>query len=405
MTTNTGKKKNILTLKAEVFTRGVDTIIGQDALGAALQEGKKLKIKLGIDVTAPYLHIGHAAPLWKLRALQDAGHKIQILLGDFTTRIGDPTGRSKARPVIAEKEIEENASRIKDQVLKILHPQKHLLEIRRNSEWYGKMGVADFLKILSLVTHARLVERDMFKERIRKGEEIYMHELLYPVLQGYDSLMLKSDCTIVGSDQLFNESMGRFIQEKFKSAPQAIVTLKILPGLDGGEKMSKSAGNYIALSDSPREKFGKAMSLSDNLILDYLMMYTDVPQADIETWKERMLKGKNPMQAKLFFAEALVRRYHGRRTARKEREYFLSLFSKKEIPDSVPKISLSAGEYDAIGLVIKTRAAASKSEARRLIGQKAVRINGKILSSPRESIFIKSGSIIRIGKKRIFKVA
>lgn len=404
MTTNTRKRKNILTLESEVFTRGVDVIIGQDALKTALREGKKLKIKLGIDATAPFLHVGHAASLWKLRALQDAGHKIQILLGDFTTRIGDPTGRSKTRPVIAEKEIEKNARRIKDQVVKILHPQKHLLEIRRNSEWYGKMAVADFLKILSLVTHARLIERDMFKERIRKGEEIYAHELLYPVLQGYDSYMLKSDCTVVGSDQLFNEAMGRFIQEKFKSAPQAIVTLTLLPGLDGGEKMSKSAGNYIALSDSPREKFGKAMSLSDNLILDYLMMYTDVPEADIETWKERIIRGENPMQAKLFFASALVRRYHGSGVARKEREYFLSLFSKKEIPDSVPTLSLPAGEYDVLMLVMKTRAAASKSEARRLIGQKAVRINGKILSSPREPVLIQQGAIIRIGKKRIFKV-
>lgn len=404
MTTDTRKRKNILTLESEVFTRGVDVIIGHDALKTALREGKKLKIKLGIDVTAPYLHIGHAAPLWKLRALQDAGHKIQILLGDFTTRIGDPTGRSKTRPVIAEKEIEKNARRIKDQVLKILHPQKHLLEIRRNSEWYGKMAVADFLKILSLVTHARLIERDMFKERIRKGEEIYAHELLYPVLQGYDSYMLKSDCTVVGSDQLFNEAMGRFIQEKFKSAPQAIVTLTLLPGLDGGEKMSKSAGNYIALLDAPREKFGKAMSLSDNLILDYLMMYTDVPEADIERWKECILKGENPMQAKLFFAEALVRRYHGSGIARKEREYFLSLFSKKEIPDSVPTLSLPAGEYDALTLVMKTKAVASKSEARRLIGQKAIEVAGKILSSPHERIFIGPRSIIRIGKKRIFKV-
>ena len=404
MSTNTKKGKNTLTLESEVFTRGVDGIVGKEALGAALREGKKLKIKLGIDVTAPLLHIGHAATLWKLRTLQGAGHKIQILLGDFTTRIGDPTGRSKTRPVIAEKKIEKNARRIKTQVLKVLHPQKNLLEIRRNSEWYGKMKVGDFLKILSLVTHARLIERDMFKERIRKGEEIYVHELLYPVLQGYDSHMLESDCTVVGSDQLFNESMGRFFQEKFGGVPQAIVTLKILSGLDGGEKMSKSAGNYIAVEDAARDKFGKAMSLSDNLIFDYLMMYTDVPQADIETWKAGVLKGENPMQAKLFFAEALVRRYHGSNAARKEREYFLSLFSKKEIPDSVPRISLPKGEYDALALVMKTGAAASKSEARRLIGQKAVRIGGKILSSPHEPVSIQPGLIIRIGNKRIFKV-
>src|SRR3989344_4372014 len=195
MPTTNGKRKNVLTLESEVFTRGVERIIGQDALKIALREGKKLKIKLWIDVTAPTLHIGHAATLWKLRTLQEAGHKIQILLGDFTTRIGDPTGRSKTRPVIAEKEIEKNARRIKTQVLKVLHPQKNILEIRRNSECYGKMKVGDFLKILSLVAHARLIERDMFKERIRKGEEIYVHELLYPVLQGYDSHMLDSDCT------------------------------------------------------------------------------------------------------------------------------------------------------------------------------------------------------------------
>ena len=392
-----------LSLSSEVFTRGVEDIIGADRLSALLAEGGTLKIKLGIDATAPFLHIGHATILWKLRALQVAGHKVELLLGDFTTRIGDPTGRSKTRLTISLKEIEANAKRIKEQVKTILLSNARVLEFRKNSEWFAKMGTSDFLEILSMVTRARLIERDMFKERVKRGEEIYMHEFLYPVLQGYDSVMLKSDCTIVGSDQLFNESMGRFLQEKFGSPPQAIVTLQLLPGLDGKEKMSKSSNNYIALLDSPREKFGKAMSLPDSLIIDYLTVYTDVPLPEIVTWKEKLTRGENPMNAKLFFAEALVKRYHGGTAAKKERDIFLSLFSKKEMPDGISPLHIAPGEYDGLRLLMATGVPPSKSEARRLLRERAVEVSGEVLSGG--TIRVKSGDVIRVGKKKFFKIA
>src|SRR3989344_1355778 len=397
------KKSDALTLSSEIFTRGVDRIIGEEALRDALQKKKKLKIKLGIDATAPFLHIGHATTLWKLRALQEYGHKVQLLLGDFTTRIGDPTGRSKTRPVIPQKEIDKNAPRIQAQVKKILIPDKNVLEFRRNSEWFGAMKAGEFMKILSFITHARLIERDMFRERIRKGDEIYMHEFLYPVLQGYDSYMLKSDCTIVGSDQLFNEAMGRFFQEKLGTAPQAIVTLTLLPGLDGKEKMSKSEKNYIAIEDSPREKFGKTMTLPDALVCDYMAIYTDIPLSDIEAWRERVRRGENPMQAKLFLACAIVRRYHGEVQAKKEKEHFMSLFSKKEISDGIPAVALAYGDQDGISVVVGTGAVSSRSEARRLITQGAVEVDGEILGS-RGRIEVKQGIVIRVGKKRFYKV-
>lgn len=397
------KKRDTFTLASEVFTRGVDRIIGEEALQDALQKKKKLKIKLGIDATAPFLHIGHATTLWKLRALQEYGHKVQLLLGDFTTRIGDPTGRSKTRPIIPQKEIEKNALKIKAQVKKILIQGKDVLEFRRNSEWYSAMNTGEFMKILSLITHARLIERDMFQERMRKGGEIYMHEFLYPVLQGYDSFMLGSDCTIVGSDQLFNESVGRLIQEKFGRPPQIIVTLMLLPGLDGKEKMSKSEKNYIAIEDTPKEKFGKSMTLPDALVFDYMTIYTDIPPSDIEAWREKVRRGENPMQAKLFLAEALVRRYHGETRAQKEGANFTSLFSKKEIPSGIPVVPLAYGARDGVSIVVGTGAVSSKSEARRLIGQGAVEVNGIVLGA-KEQIEIKPGTIIRVGKKRFYKV-
>ncbi len=398
------KQKKSISLSSDAFTRGADQIIGAEDLERAFGEGKKLKIKLGIDATAPFLHIGHAVTLWKLRELQEAGHLVQILLGDFTTRIGDPTGRSKARPVLSPKEIEKNAKKIFSDIGKILLRDPRVFELRRNSEWYKKMKTGEFLQILSLVTHARLIERDMFQERMRRGEEIHMHELLYPVLQGYDSYMLGSDCTIIGSDQLFNESMGRFLQEKFGMRPQSIVTVKLLPGLDGKEKMSKSAGNYIAIADSPRDMFGKAMTLPDGLINDYLIMYTDVPIEEITRWRAKVEEGENPMNAKLFLAEALVRRYHGGAAGQRERDYFVSLFSKKEIPDTVPARAIRHGGYDALSFVMETGMVESRSDARRLIGEGAIEVDGKTLASPRENVSVRPGIIVRIGKKKIFRI-
>jgi tyrosyl-tRNA synthetase len=391
-----------LDLESEIFVRGVEDIVTKDELSSLLKSGKKLRIKHGIDATSPDLHVGHAANLWKIRELQEAGHKAVILLGDVTTQIGDPTGKAKTRPALSPAEISQNIKSIESQLKKILMIAPSVFELRRSSEWYNKLPTPAFLKLLSMITHARLVERDMFQKRIKEGGEIRENEVVYPILQGYDSVMLKADLTVIGSDQLFNEHMGRHFQEKFEQKPQVIVTLKILPGLDGGAKMSKSLGNYISLLDSPRDKFGKAMTLPDDLIVPYLETYTDTAKAEISEWGKAMDEGKNPMEAKLFFAEALVRRYHGSTTARKEREQFLELFSKKDI-SNIPSISFEPGEYHILDLLQKLKLAPSRSEARRLVEQKAVEINGTPVTTI-GTVTISKGTVIRVGKRRFAKI-
>lgn len=391
-----------ISLGSETFTRGVEDIITRSELEGLLKRGRPLRVKHGIDLTAPGLHLGHAASLWKLRELQEAGHKAVVLLGDTTTQIGDPSGKTKARPLLSREEISRNFLSIAKSIKRILLTSPERLEIRRNSEWYKKTALPELLKILSMVTHARLIERDMFRNRIKKGEEIYAHEFLYPVLQGYDSVMLKSDLTIIGSDQLFNEHLGRFLQEKFGQSPQVIVTLKILPGIDGGEKMSKSTGNYIGLDDSPRDKFGKAMRVLDRLVIPYLEHYTDVPLKEVKRWEGKLRNGINPMEVKLFWAESLVRRYHGKSAGTKEKEYFLKAFSRREKTDFTPA-HFPHGRYPATELLLRLGAARSKSEARRLMKQRGVEINGEVFADPGGTVLAEKNTLVRVGR-RAFKI-
>jgi len=259
------------------LARTTDQVFSLDELRGRLATGRPLRIKYGVDVTAPFLHIGHAVNLWMMRLFQEHGHKVVFLIGDFTTQIGDPTGKDKRRIVPSEADIQRNAEEFLRQVGQVLLTDDDVFEVRRNSEWWGRMGVGEFLTLVAQITHARLVERDMFQKRIAEHVEIHMHEMLYPILQGYDSVMLESDLTIVGSDQLFNEMMGRLYQERAGQAPQVVLTTQITPGTDGKEKQSKSLGNYIALADTPRDKFGKAMSIPDELVGPYVTVYTDLP--------------------------------------------------------------------------------------------------------------------------------
>lgn len=378
-------------------------MVTREALAELLKDGKQIRVKHGIDCTAPELHIGHAAHLWKLRAFQEAGHKAVLILGDATTAIGDPTGRSKTRPALAKEVIRKNAAAIQKQAEKILLTNRAVYEVHKNSEWYGSMRTQEFLNLLSLVTHARLIERDMFQKRMQTRSEIYVHELLYPILQGYDSVMIRSDLTVIGSDQFFNEHMGRFMQEKFGQAPQIIVSLTILPGLDGGEKMSKSLGNRISLLDAPRDKFGKAMRTRDALIIPYLTAYTDVPTKEILAVEKEITAGGNPMDAKLFFAESLVGRYHGPIEAKRQRQAFMSVFSKKEL-DMIPATALPYGDYTAIDLLTRLKLASSKSEARRLVLQRAVEVDQKTIENASAPVIIRQGTTVRVGKKRLFRI-
>ncbi|MDP3769441.1 MAG: tyrosine--tRNA ligase [bacterium] len=394
-----------ISLNSEIFTRGVEDIVTREELASLLNKKKPLRVKLGIDATASDLHIGHAVNLWKIRAMQEAGHKAVIILGEFTTRIGDPTGKSTTRPRLSPEVIKKNIASLRKQVESILLTSPNVYEVRKNSEWFGKMKLQDFLGLASLVTHARLIERDMFARRIKEGKEITISEMLYPILQGYDSVMIQSDVTIIGSDQLFNEHIGRLFQEKMGQRPQVIMTHKLLPGLSGGEKMSKSLGNYIGLTDSPKDKFGKAMRILDSLIIPYFEVYTNVPMAEIDHIKEDLEAGKNPMEAKMMFAEALVARYHGARVASQEKKEFQKVFSQGNIPDAIPEISLHHGSWSTIELLIACNLAPSKSEARRLLGQGAVEINGSTIEEIHKEVIIKKGSVVRVGKRRFVKIA
>ena len=393
-------KKRLL----ESFSRTTDDFFSLKEFETLLDSNKKIKIKYGVDVTSPFLHIGHAVNLWMMRDLQDLGHKVIFLIGDFTTQIGDPTGRSNTRPIIPQEEIDKNAEEFIRQAKMVLRfDDPNLLEIRRNSEWFSKYKLSDFLKLLSLVTHARLISRDMFQNRISNQEDIYLHEMIYPILQGYDSYVLESDLTIIGSDQLFNEMLGRFYQQKFGQNPQVIITTKITQGIDGKAKQSKSLDNYIGLGHSSRDKFGRCMKIPDNLIVDYLNIYTKVSSDDIS--KIKINVSSDPMKYKKFLAGEIIKRYHSEATALSELEWFENTFSKKIIPEDIPVLELDEFTWVAMDLVKKYfNSSKSSSEVRRLFQQGAVSVNSKKIASYDTAIKFDSGDIVKVGKRTWFKI-
>lgn len=385
------------------FARTTEEVYALEELRERLEGSRPLRIKYGVDVTAPFLHIGHAVNLWMMREMQEYGHVVVFLIGDFTTRIGDPTGRSRVRPVIEESEIERNAEEFIRQVSAVLRTDPAVFEVRRNSEWWGSMNTGEFMRLLAMVTHSRLIARDMFQRRMAAGEEIYCHELLYPVLQGYDSVMLESDLTIVGTDQLFNELMGRFYQERFGQPPQVVLTTLITPGTDGVEKQSKSLGNYIALADSPRDKFGKVMSIPDSLILPYFEVYTTVPLEEMEPLRLPPEPGADPMSWKLRLATEIVARYHGRKIAEAERGWFLKTFSRKEAPADATRVHL-AQPTSLLDLLRKQLPERSVSEIRRMIQQGAVRLDGVKKTNPNELISVSGEATLKVGKLTWFRL-
>jgi tyrosyl-tRNA synthetase len=386
----------------ELLARTTEQVYSVDELSERLKAGQKLRIKYGVDVTAPFLHLGHAVNLWMMRELQEQGHKLVFLIGDCTTKIGDPTGRSSTRPVMTDDTIETNAKEYVDQIARVVLTDPAVFEVRRNSEWYKTMPPAEFLALLSVVTHAKMISRDMFRQRIESGAEIYMHELIYPILQGYDSVMLNSDLTIVGTDQLFNESMGRFYQERFGQRPQVIVTSKITPGTDGKAKQSKSLNNYIALLDEPTEKFGKIMSIGDDLIVTFFEVYTDVPLADIRDLEIALAADLNPKIAKTMLAEKVVERYHGRAAAQAAAEAFHRRFSERELDDNLTLLEVPS-VLSAVDLVKLARPEISRSEARRLLAQNGVTLcSAKLQDQP--LVQVRSGDVLTIGKRQAFRL-
>ncbi|MDT0158321.1 tyrosine--tRNA ligase [Microbacterium sp. ARD32] len=380
--------------------RTIDTIVDEQALRAKLDSGRQLRIKYGVDLTAPDLHLGHAVNLWLMRHLQDHGHRVVFLLGDLTTRVGDPTGKSETRPVLTTDQIEQNAQAFLDQVSIVLDTDPAVFEVRRNSEWFDRMPVAELLSLFSMTTHAQLMARDMFRERVAQGREIALHELTYPVLQGYDSFAMQSDLTIVGSDQLFNEMMGRQYQQRLGASPQSLITTVITPGLDGGLKQSKSLGNYIALTDSATDKFGKAMSLPDELVGIWASAYTTLDDEDVSALTDHSARGgRIARDAKLTLATEIVARYHGADAGGRERSAFLDVFTHGALPEHMTAVVVQHPLSSAIALLEQVRPELSRSALRRLITQDAVRIDGIPLTDPEQEVRVETGCVVRTGKR------
>jgi tyrosyl-tRNA synthetase len=392
----------------EVFARTTDDILSLAEFRGLLDSGRRLKIKFGTDVTAPFLHIGHAVNLWMMREMQERGHLVQFLIGDFTTRVGDPTGRSGARVPPSREQIERDAEAFIRQVGRVLvTDDPELFEVRRNSEWWDEATLGDFLSRAGGVTTAKLLSRDMFRARMESGGEVRVDEMLYPVLQGWDSVQLESDLTIVGSDQLFNESMGRMFQERMGQRPQVVITTKITPGLDGVRKQSKSLGNFIAIDDDARTMFGKAMSLPDGLIRGWLEVYTTMSMDRIDKLCDIDGACPDPRAAKAELASALVERWHGAEAARAEREWFDSTFSRRGFPEDAPILAVATGSYSAADLLAIAAPELSRSEVRRLIASRAIEADGALVAGPGSKLELRAGvdMELRIGKRRFLRIS
>jgi tyrosyl-tRNA synthetase len=388
-------------MNQEFFSRGVAEIIEKDELEAKLKSGKKLRVKMGFDPTRPDLHLGHAVGLRKLRQLQDDGHTIVFIIGDYTTKIGDPSGKNKTRPVLTDTEIEENAKTYFEQVSKILNVEK--TEVRYNSEWLSKLAFNDVLQLMGKFTIAQMIERDDFAKRLKDKSDIGMHELLYPIMQAYDSVMVKADVEFGGTDQKFNLLAGRQLQKKMGQTPQDIFMVDILVGLDGREKMSKSLGNYVGISEDAKSQFGKIMSIPDSLIKDYFVLCTDITIETIDGYMKEIDSGRNPKEIKEILAETTVEIYHNGGEARAAKEEFEKVFSKKELPSEMEELDLQ-GKMNLLAILEKTNSLSSKSEARRKIVEGAVKIDGQKVTDPFAELELKTGMVIQIGKQKYFKV-
>ena len=384
-------------------SRLIENVIVRPELEKRLAARKKLRIKIGMDPTAPDLHLGHAVALRLLKKFQDAGHAIIFVIGDYTARIGDPSGRSKTRPELDAKTIEANAQTYFKQVGKILDIKKS--EIRYNSEWLAKLGFDDLIKLAAKFTVARILERDDFAKRYKAGVDISCHELLYPMMQAQDSVALLSDLEIGGTDQLFNMLAGRELQKKLGLAEQNVITVPLLVGTDGEQKMSKSLGNYVGITDKPEEMYGKLMSIPDRLLLHYFELATDLSKAEIEKVRQELLDGAvNPRDLKMRLARILVAMFHGDGAAADAEVAFVKIFQKKETPTDVKTVSVGQDKLAIVDLLIETGLAVSKGEARRLLAQKGVRLDGVAATDPAVSVSIgKNGVLIQKGKRFFVK--
>jgi tyrosyl-tRNA synthetase len=383
-----------------VFQRGADEILPLDELKKKLAKNKPLRIKAGFDPTAPDLHLGHTVLINKLKQLQDLGHEILFLIGDFTGMIGDPTGKSATRPPLTEAQVIENAQSYQDQVFKILDKEK--TTVVYNSEWMNKMSSAEMIQLASQQTVARMLERDDFSKRYKSGKSISIHEFLYPLIQGYDSVALESDLELGGTDQKFNLLMGRELQKQAGMEPQAILTMPILEGLDGVQKMSKSLDNYIGIDDTPDDMFGKLMSISDGLMWRYLELLSFETLETIASWKVEIENGENPRNIKFRLAEEIITRFHSSEAAKQAQQNFINRFAKNKVPDEMPEFSFDTGIKIA-NLLKEAGLVNSTSDAFRMIKEGAAKIEGEKITDRNLEPEIGTATY-QVGKRKFARV-
>jgi tyrosyl-tRNA synthetase len=395
-----------ITEQIKLLKRGTVEIFTEAELAQRLTEAaktnKQLRIKLGLDPTSPDIHLGHTVVLRKMRQFQDLGHKAVLIIGDYTARIGDPTGQSATRPMLSSEQIEENANTYFEQAGKILDTSEDKLEIRYNSEWLSDLKLVDIIKLASSMTVARMLERDTFELRHKKGEPIGVHEFLYPLMQGYDSVITKSDVELGGTDQTFNNLVGRDLQRLNSQQPQVVITTPILVGLDGKEKMSKSLGNYIGVTDEPNDMFGKVMSISDNMMENYFTLLTDLP---IERIAELVNPDKtHPKEAKVLLGKTIVSQFYNESAAEAAAIQFEKVFAQGQLPDEIPVIQLPAEPISVKQLLLTCKLVETGGEAKRMIAQSAVTIAGQKATDPNAKMTLTDGTVIQLGKRKFAKL-
>jgi tyrosyl-tRNA synthetase len=383
--------------------RGCDELLVEEEMSARLRAGAPLRVKAGFDPTAPDLHLGHTVLLNKMRQFQELGHQVIFLIGDFTGMIGDPTGKNATRPPLSREQIEDNARTYKDQVFKILDPDR--TEVAFNSTWFNKMDAADLIRLAARHTVARMLERDDFGKRYRGGQPIAIHEFLYPLVQGYDSVALRADIELGGTDQRFNLLVGRELQKQYGQSSQCILTMPLLEGLDGVSKMSKSLGNYVGINEPADQIFGKLMSISDELMWRYIELLSFQPLPVIDKWKAEVAAGRNPRDIKVGFAQEIVERFHDRAAAEKALADFEARFRQGEIPEDIPQhtLALESGPLLLTQVLKRVGLTASTSEAMRMIDQGGVRINGERVSD--KQLALERGEyVLQVGKRKFARI-
>lgn len=408
----TDVQKQEVERQLQIIRRGVSEIIPEEDLRKKLEryvtQGTPLRVKLGLDPSAPDIHVGHTVVLQKLRQFQELGHIVQLVIGDFTGRIGDPTGKSETRKQLTEEQVIENARSYVEQFGKVLDASK--MEVNYNSTWLAPMTFADVVELAAKTTVARMLERDDFEKRYSNNLPISIHEFFYPLMQGYDSVALQSDVELGGTDQKFNLLMGRTLQKEFGQEQQVILTMPLLEGLDGVQKMSKSLGNYIGINEAPNEIYGKTMSVPDELMLKYYELATDITLEELQTLRDGLANGTvHPRDAKMNLAKTFVRMFHGEQAAEEAENHFKTVFQQRALPTDIPEVAVELasyenGEANIVNLVFDLKLADSKGEARRMVQQGAVKVNEEKVADINAAVKVEAGMVVQVGKRKFAKI-